>query len=104
MIGTNIKYFRKKQGLTQTELGLMIGVGKSNISMYESGDRLPPLDVVSRLAQVFHIDIDTLVGQTNQTSEAAQKMMELFNQLPPDAQEKAIPLIEAALRAVGLLQ
>lgn len=62
MISENIRFYRKKANLTQAELGKIIGVGKSNISMYETGDRVPPLDIIEKLADLFGVDINTLAG------------------------------------------
>lgn len=62
MISRNIKFYRKKANLTQAELGKIVGVGKSNISMYETGDRVPPLDIIEKMATLFGVDINTLTG------------------------------------------
>ncbi|MBR3680586.1 MAG: helix-turn-helix domain-containing protein [Clostridia bacterium] len=62
MISDNIRFYRKKANLTQAELGKIVGVGKSNISMYETGDRVPPLDIIEKLADLFGVDINTLTG------------------------------------------
>ena len=110
MIAERIKYLRKKAGLTQEQLGALVGVGKSNISMYETGVRIPPVDILKKMASIFSVDMNSLFGVETklvnqpQPTEAAQKLFTLFDQLPPESQEKAIPLIEAALKAVGLLK
>lgn len=68
MIGINIKVHRKKIGITQEQLGKIVGVGKSNISMYESGDRIPPLDIVEKMSELFGVGLDDLMGRKSRTS------------------------------------
>ena len=63
MLKDNIRNRRIRIKLTQGELGKRIGVGKSSISMYESGDRIPPIDVIEKLSHVFNCDINDLIGE-----------------------------------------
>ncbi len=71
MIQDNIRYYRRKSELTQAELGKCLGVGKSVVSMYESGDRTPPLDIIEKMADLFHIDINTLTGHKSNAIKIA---------------------------------
>ena len=48
--------------MTQQQLGDRIGVAKSVVSYYESGDRCPSYDVLIRIAKVFHTSTDHLLG------------------------------------------
>ncbi len=58
-IGERICFFRKKRGLTQEQLGRLIGLPDNSadvrITQYESGSRKPKGDVVKALAEVFGI-------------------------------------------------
>ena len=56
----NIKYFRKEKGLSQKELGEIIGVAQKQISQYESGSRLPSDDVKVRLARFFQTTVEAI--------------------------------------------
>ena len=51
-------------GLTQAQLGNMIGVTKSVISFYELQERSPSPDVLIKLSQIFHVSTDYLLGLT----------------------------------------
>lgn len=57
-----LKELRTQAGLTQQQLGAQIGVTKSVISYYELQERLPSLDVLIKLAAVFHVSADYLLG------------------------------------------
>lgn len=61
-IGNTIKFFRELKHLSQAKLAEQIGVSQRNVSYYESGDHIPPADILKKLASIFGITIDELVG------------------------------------------
>lgn len=63
MTGERIKKLRKEKGLTQQELGEMLGVQKSAIAKYENG-RVPNLkkETISKLADIFNVTPNYLLG------------------------------------------
>lgn len=60
--GTRLKQLRMNAGLTQTQLGAQLGVTKSVVSYYELQERMPSPDVLIKLASVFHVSTDYLLG------------------------------------------
>jgi len=60
--GKRLKALRSSAGLTQAQLGNLIGVTKSVISFYELQERSPSPDVLIKLAQIFHVSTDYLLG------------------------------------------
>ena len=59
--GSKLKALRTGQKLTQQQLADRVGVAKSVVSYYESGDRYPSYDVLVRIARVFHTTTDYLL-------------------------------------------
>ena len=59
--GCKLKELRTGQKMTQQQLADRIGVAKSGVSYYESGDRYPSYDVLIRIAHVFHTSTDYLL-------------------------------------------
>lgn len=59
--GERLKMLRKGQKLTQQELATRLGVAKSVVSYYESGDRFPSYDVLIKIARTFHVTTDYLL-------------------------------------------
>jgi transcriptional regulator with XRE-family HTH domain len=55
--GEIIKMFRKNKGLTQEELGNLIGRKQNQISEWESGKVNPTHEDISKLCNVFGINI-----------------------------------------------
>ena len=59
-----LRMVRKEKGLTQKQLGELIGVGRTTISEYESGKIVPRQDGLVKLAEVLHTSVDFLTGLT----------------------------------------
>ena len=60
--GSRLREVRKAKGLTQGELGDLIGVGKSAICCYEKETRNPTLEAVLEMIRVFGVSADYLLG------------------------------------------
>ena len=54
--GQRIKEARKKAGITQTELGAMLGVSGSMIAQYETDKRNPKQETIQRIADALECD------------------------------------------------
>ncbi len=73
-IGQRIKYFRKRKGYTQKEIGELLGFANTSagtrIAQYETGIRVPKRNMLSTMAQLFEVssfalmplDIDSTNG------------------------------------------
>ena len=73
-IGQRIKFFRNRKGMTQKQLGEQLGfMGKTSdvrMAQYESEARVPKIDLVKQMSQIFDVnthaltvpDIDTHIG------------------------------------------
>ncbi len=59
----NIKFFRKSLGLTQDKLASLLNGKKSLISNYENGYSTPDIETLIKLADIFQISLDELVGR-----------------------------------------
>lgn len=65
-LGERIKQLRTGKGITQQEFAERIGITHSTISAYENGIRLPSYEVLIKIARLFNVTIDKLLGYTNQ--------------------------------------
>lgn len=64
-MGDKLKSLRTKKKLTQKQVSDMIGLAVSAVSSYESGSRYPSYDVLIKLARIFHVSTDYLLGMTD---------------------------------------
>ncbi len=60
--GKRVKELRENAGLTQQQLAERIWVSKSAISNYELYERNPSPEILIKLARVFHVSTDYLLG------------------------------------------
>lgn len=58
--GPKLKELRKSKGLTQGDLGMMVGKKTEHISNYENGHAHPPSDVLLNLMEIFKVNRDGL--------------------------------------------
>lgn len=59
---SRLRALRTEAGLTQLQLAQRLSVTKSVISFYELSERTPSPDVLIRLAKIFHVSTDYLLG------------------------------------------
>ncbi|WP_311649921.1 helix-turn-helix domain-containing protein [Selenomonas artemidis] len=62
MIERRIKELRLSNGLTQKDLSDYLGLTPKMVSFYELGQRVPPSDIILKLAEKFHVSTDYLLG------------------------------------------
>ena len=60
--GSRLRESRKKKGLTQEQLGKLVGVGKSTICSYEKETRNPSLETVVEFLNILGVSADYLLG------------------------------------------
>ena len=60
-----LKRLREENDLTQKDLADYLNVTDRNIRFYESGERMPPSDILIRLSKCFHVSVDYLLGLTD---------------------------------------
>ena len=62
--GERIKYLREKNGFTQKDIATRLGVEPAAISKYELDMREPNIEAIKKLATIFNVSIDYLLGRT----------------------------------------
>lgn len=64
-LADRLKELRKSKNLTQTDLGKILGVGKTTISMYETNNSTPNDEIKLKIAELFDVSLDYLLGKTD---------------------------------------
>ena len=59
----NLRFLRRKSGLTQAELAKKMHLRQYNISDYEIGRIEPNVQTLIRFADIFNVSLDFLVGR-----------------------------------------
>lgn len=102
-LAVRIKRLRLASGLTQGQLGALIGISGSAVGRWEMGEYLPKGRYVAKLAQALGIDVATLLGETpTSTDDLAEevKLLTAFRSLPRERQLIAIKLVQALAPSV----
>ena len=60
--GKKLRRLRLQAGLTQAELAKRLNVTKAAVSYYENQERSPSPDVLIKIATIFHVTTDHLLG------------------------------------------
>lgn len=60
-IASNIRFLRQLKGLSQEQLADELKVTRSRIGGYEEARNEPPIDLLIRLSEYFHIAVDALI-------------------------------------------
>ena len=62
---SRLRQLRIDKNLRQEQVAKLIGVNKSAISTYENNTRQPSFDILVRLATLYRVSTDYLLGMTN---------------------------------------
>jgi transcriptional regulator with XRE-family HTH domain len=60
-VGINVRYWRKRLGLSQEELGFRADLDRTYVSGVERGVRNPTIVIIGRLADALKIEPEELV-------------------------------------------
>ena len=95
-IGKRIRELRENKNMTQTELSEALGMKTyTTVSKWESDDNFPKGKDLKRLAELFNVSSDYLLGLNK--SEKSKDITVIYNQLDPPRQEKVYNFAERQL-------
>lgn len=60
-----LRQLRREYNMTQADLGDKLGVGKTTISNYETGNICPDSENILKLSKIFEVTTDYLLGASN---------------------------------------
>lgn len=94
-----LKYFRMREGLSQSELAEKLGMSASRISMYEVGKREPDFESEEKIADFFNTDLNTLRGRDIESSYIYEHgdtklVIDLYRSLNEKGQERVLRYLE----------
>lgn len=62
-IGQRITQLRKQQNLSQEELAKKANVSRTIVGNYERNANTPSIEVIIKLARIFNVSVDYIVGE-----------------------------------------
>lgn len=99
-IGERITQLRKQQSLSQDELAKKAGVSRTIIGNYERNANTPSIEVLLKLAKVFNVSVDFLIGEGELSSydKEVLKRIEDIERLDPDTKQHLFFLIDNVIQ------
>lgn len=76
-LGDRIKRARELRGVSQRNLGLILGLSDKAISAYESGRTFPPLETLFRISEELEKPMVYFLADENSRESALDKIDEL---------------------------
>lgn len=73
-LGAHVARLRKERGMTQAELARALGVSQQAVFAYEIGDRRISVLVLARMAKVFSIPVEALIGAPEPTHGSKRRL------------------------------
>ena len=67
-IGSKISALRKEKGWSQNDLAQKIEASREIIGKYERNENLPSIEMVAKIAKVFDVTVDFLIGEGENAS------------------------------------
>lgn len=92
--GERLKEIRTKKGLSQKRLAAKLFVTRSTVARWENGSRLPDVKMISNLADILGVSVDTLLSAEQQPDESPTV---IWVEDIPTILKGGIPVIERVL-------
>ena len=62
-LAANLLRLRTDHDYTQTQIGAQLNISRHAYSNYETGKRIPDLDILIRIADLYHVTLEQLILQ-----------------------------------------
>ncbi len=75
--GERLAELRQAKGWTQKKLAKLLNITDRAVAYYEAGQRTPPVDMLMRLADLFGVTVDYLLGRDAGECIALEEILKL---------------------------
>ena len=100
-LGAHVAQLRKARGMTQAELARAVGVSQQAVFAYELGDRRISVLILAKIAKVFGVPVEELIGMVKpahvrkqRLSPRAERHAERLQALPKTQQRLVVRIID----------
>ena len=103
----NLRRLMEQRGVSRQDLSNVLGVSYFTISDWVKGKKYPRMDKVEMLADYFGVlksdlienkGMNKTLPQVQQLTEGEKMLLELFRQIPEDAQKMYLEVLRASLK------
>jgi len=93
-----LRQLREEKGMDREQLAARLDMSYSTIAKYEAGSRFPDQDTLLKLADIFDVSTDYLLGKSDfrrpLPQTVAPYLPEGFDKLSPEARKEVMDFIE----------
>ncbi len=95
-VAATIRQLRTNTGYTQGQVSHLLNIQRATYCNYENGSRMPSLDIIIALAELYHVSVDYLVRGIDAVpcdGALSVEMFREFNPLPEESQQEILNFI-----------
>lgn len=100
-----LKQLRNERGWSQDALAYNLGISRSAIGNYEQGQRLPDLETLEEMADIFNVDMAFITGKQEEKHsrripyyvEGTAEMIDLFSKINPEQRQAVVNLLRSMI-------
>gem|GEM_PF-238967 len=99
-IGSRIAELRKAKGWSQADLAKALEASRDIVGKYERNDNAPSIEMASKIADVFEVSLDYLLGKEQKAfrDKVAVKRLEDIENLDSDTRGTLFNIIDTFIR------
>ncbi len=101
-----MRALREEQGLYQKDLAEKLDLTQKTISNYENNERFPDQKTLRKIADLFNVSIDFLLGRTEIRTPieivAAHRSDDPMTELPENARQSVLSFIKLIKEELGI--
>ena len=97
---------RKKEGLSQEELGYKLNVTRQTVSKWELGQTTPEMDKLVEMSKIFNISVDELINESKSETNINDNATSIIEDQPiteKSTKEKNIKIIIVGVLVIVLV-
>lgn len=102
-LGKRVAELRKELGITQVQLAELLEISQQLIAAYEAGTRKIPSSVLPRLAKLFAVSLEELIGMEKLPAKRGpasilQRQIEQIGMMPRAKQKFITEMLDALIK------
>lgn len=99
-----LKELRQSLGLTQNKIAEQLNISRSTIAMYETGASEPDNETLTKLADIFNVTIDYLLGRDDLQQSKKGIKIPVLGTIPAGVPIEAVEdiLDDVPVRVIGV--
>ena len=89
--GTRMSQLRERKNLTQKQAAHLIGVSRTMILEYEAGSKMPKVETLKRIAEIYGTSADYILGIDNRKCIYLDGLSDVQQDIIIDFIDKLVP-------------